>query len=411
MHSFELHIPTQIYYGKEKATVFFEQLSSHGKKAFIVIGGGSVKKAGYLNDVQTQLKINSIESVLFEGIEANPRSQTINKAAKEGKQAGIDFVLALGGGSVMDASKAIAGLIHDDADDIWPYTVGGKKYREMKGALPVAAIPTTAATASEVTAYAVISNPEVKGKSSLGYPFLKPVAAWLNPAFHTSIPAITTRDGAADILSHVFENYLLGGDESALADRYSEGIMLTVMKTLPEIETEPTNEHLRGQMMWASTLALNGMQQAGRKVSPFTLHNLEHSLSGQNPELSHGRGLATLYPAYFRWLWENDRVKDRLAQLGERLFNVSETDISKAAMEFIDRFEEWLQENTLYQRLSDVGISKEVYGDVADYAIETYGGGTGQLTAAGPLTREYILEIFEKTEEQRGQPAGEMFTG
>lgn len=411
MNPFELHIPTRIYYGKEKASAFFGQLPSYGKKALLLIGGGSVKKLGFLDDVQNHLKENGTDFVLFEGIEPNPHSQTINRAAEAGKKANVDFVLAFGGGSVMDAAKAIAGLIHDDLDDIWPYTVGGEKYRQMKGALPVATIPTTAATASEVTPNAVISNPDVKGKSPVSYPFFKPAASWLNPAYHTTLPITTTRDGAADILSHVFENYLLGGNGSPPADRYSEGIMQTVLENLPKIEDDPQNEDLRGQLLWVSTLALNGMQGAGRKPAPFTLHSLEHALSGENPDLAHGRGLATLYPAYFRWLLENGRAADRLAQLGNRLFDITQNDTELAATEFIEEFENWLRKNDLYQSLSDVGISEKSFGDVADYAIQTYSGGMGELSAAGPLTRENIIEIFEKTEEQKDRLAKETFTG
>ncbi len=400
MNPFELHIPTRIYFGKEKADDFFEQLPSYGKKAMIVIGGGSVERMGYLDEVQDHLKNVGVDFVLFEGIEANPHAQTINKAAKIGKEESVDFMIALGGGSVMDASKAIAGLIHDDLDDIWPYTVGGPKYRQIKGALPVTCIPTTAATASEVTAHAVISNPEVKGKSPVSYPFMKPSASWLNPAYHTSLPKTTTRDGASDILSHVFENYLLGGNDSDLADRYSEGVMETVLDTLPKLELDPKNEHLRGQLLWASTMALNGMQIAGRKGAPFTLHNLEHALSGQNPELAHGRGLAILYPAYFRWLYKNDRAIDRMALLAKRLFGISKEDQKDSAMAFINNFEGWLKDSQLYERLSDQNIPEEVFGDVADYAIKIYGGGKDELAAAGPLTRKNIIEIFKLTEMQ-----------
>lgn len=403
MNPFELHIPTQIYFGKEKADTFFEQLPNYGSKVLLIIGGGSVKKLGYLDQVKEHLAKNDIEFVLFEGIEANPHSQTINRAAEVGKSENVDFVLAFGGGSVMDASKAIAGLIHDDIDDIWPYTVGGSKHRQMTGALPIACIPTTAATASEVTANAVISNPEVKGKSPVSYPFMKPSASWLNPAFHISLPKTTTRDGASDILSHVFENYLLGGNDSDLADRYSEGVMETVLHTLPKLELDPENEHLRGQMLWASTMALNGMQVAGRKSAPFTLHNLEHALSGQNHELAHGRGLAILYPAYFRWLHKHDRAVDRMSLLAKRLFGISDGDQKENAMSFITHFEGWLKQNHLYERLSDQGISPVLFGEVADYAIKTYGGGKDELSAAGPLTRNDIIEIFKMTEQQTSE--------
>ncbi|TVR36729.1 MAG: iron-containing alcohol dehydrogenase, partial [Balneolaceae bacterium] len=176
MNPFELHIPTRIYFGEEKKESFFDQLTEYGSNVLLVIGGGSVKRLGFLDKVLKSLEHRDIKVTLFEGIEPNPHAQTIDKAAALGKNEKVDFVLAFGGGSVMDASKAIAGLIHDNENEIWPYVLGEPKYKKMKGALPVAAIPTTAATASEVTAHAVISNPEVKGKSPVSYPFMKPSA-------------------------------------------------------------------------------------------------------------------------------------------------------------------------------------------------------------------------------------------
>lgn len=399
MNSFEVHIPTYIYFGSGKAGHFFDKLSSYGSHCLIVTGGGSVKREGYLDEVITHLSTRGIKWTLFEGIEPNPHAQTIDKAAAIGRERGVEFVLAFGGGSVMDASKAIAGLIHDNQKNIWPFVLGEPKHKKLTGAHPIATIPTTAATASEVTAHAVISNPAVKGKSPISYPFLKPVTSWLNPDYHTSLPPETTKDGVSDIFSHVIENYLLGGNGSPLADRYSEGIMQTVLDTLPKVLQDPENKALRGDLLWASTLALNTIQVAGRIPSVFILHNLEHALSGYNPDLSHGRGLATLYPAYFKWMMENDRAVDRLALLGNKLFGIETDNQDEAAAECIVMFEEWLKENGLYQRLSDVGIPSDAYPEIADYAIRVYGGGD-PLDASGPLDKDGIIEIFERTEEQ-----------
>lgn len=399
MNSFEVHIPTRIYYGEEKEGNFFDRLHDYGTNALIVIGGGSVKRLSFLDKVASQLEKRNMEFTLFEGIEPNPHAQTIDKAAALGKENEVDFVLALGGGSVMDASKAIAGLIYDSEKEIWPFVLGEPKHRTMQGALPIATIPTTAATASEVTPHAVISNPKVKGKSPVSYPFFKPSASWLNPAFHTSIPLETTRDGASDILSHVFENYLLGGNDSPPADRYSEGIMQTVLETLPLVEKDPTNEALRGQLLWSSTMALNAMQVAGRKPYAFIMHNLEHALSGYNTELAHGRGLAILYPAYFKWLMENNRATDRLALLGEKLFGINIENQDEAASKFITQFEHWLRENGLYHRLSDVDIPENAFDEIAAYAIKVYGGGY-PLDAAGPMNKSDIIKVLKKTEDQ-----------
>ncbi|TVQ65580.1 MAG: iron-containing alcohol dehydrogenase [Balneolaceae bacterium] len=404
MNSFEVHIPTHIFFGKEKKAAFFDAVSLRSKQLLLVIGGGSVSKTGYLDEVLAELADRDIKVTLFEGIEPNPVALTIDKAAQLGLEKGVDAVLAFGGGSVMDASKAIAGLIHDRENEIWPFVLGEPRYKTMRGALPVAAIPTTAATASEVTPHAVISNPSVKGKSPVSYPFFKPFASWLNPAFHTSIPAETTRDGASDIFSHVIENYLLGGNDSPLADRYSEGVMETVIETLPLAIAEPGNEAYRGRLLWASTMALNTMQVAGRVPSVFILHNLEHALSGYNHQLAHGRGLAILYPAYFKWLMERDRAVDRLALLGERLFGLDRKNDDETAAEFIAMFEQWLQENGLCHSLTDVDIPEEAFDEIAAYAIRVYGVGK-PLNACGEMTASDITEIFRMTLSQgQGEP-------
>ncbi|MGM0587040.1 MAG: iron-containing alcohol dehydrogenase [Bacteroidota bacterium] len=398
MHSFDFHMPTHLFFGPEKRADFAENIPDHGSRWIIVIGGGSVKRLGYLEQVEKLLDEQDLQYTLFEGIEPNPHRLTINTAARQAREFKADGVIALGGGSVMDASKAIAALMFNGEDDIWPYVVGEPKQGQIQGAAPVIAIPTTAATASEVTPYAVLSDPESHGKAPVSHPDFKPTLAWCNPAFQTSLPATTTQDGAADILSHVFENYLLGDDASPMADRYTEGIIHTVLHTLPKVTEDPDNLKHRSTMMWCSTLALNGMQQAGRQPSAFILHNLEHSISGRYPEIAHGRGLATLYPAYFKWLWKEGRAIDRFAQLGAFVLGI-QGDKKTQGLGFIEQFAEWLQENKLYQSLPDIGVDPNHYSDIAKYALKTYGR-DGLMFAQGPLNQDQIVEIFELTEKQ-----------
>jgi alcohol dehydrogenase YqhD (iron-dependent ADH family) len=309
-------------------------------------------------------------------------------------------VVPVGGGSAMDASKAIAALIKTGEKDVWPFVAGQPKAGKLTGAIPVAAVPTTAATASEVTQYAVISHYEQNEKSTLAHDFLKPQAAWINPAFTTGVPKTTTADGGADILSHVFENYLLGGNDSPLADGYSEAVIRTVIDALPRVLTEPTDVALRGRLLWASTLALNGYQQAGRQASEYVLHSMEHALSGFKSDLAHGRGLATLYPSYFRWLIETGRAKDRLAKLARNIFGVSGPDVDTSANLFVTRFEGWLRETGLYQSLESLGFDPKRYPAVAAYCVKVYGT-DGQLNALGALTPADIVRIFEGTARQR----------
>ncbi len=400
MNKFDLQIPTRILFGKEQGTKFADHISGLADKVMIVIGGGSVERLGYMDDLVNSLNQNNVTTTIFRGIEPNPYAQTINKGAETAREFGADMLLAFGGGSVMDATKGMAALLYMDESDIWPFVLGEEKAGKLKGAIPFACIPTTAATASEVTPVSVISNPEVNGKSVIGGQFLRSTVSWLNPAFTAELPATVTRDGASDILSHVFENYFLGGNDSPIADRYSEGIIETVLETLPEVIKNPGDLNLRGQLLWSSTLALNGMQQAGRKPGEFVMHSMEHAISGFYPEIAHGRGLATLYPAYFRWLVDQDRAVDRFALLGRRIFKVDEQDDAKAAEQFISLFETWLQENELYQSLTDIGVHPDAFEHIANYAVATYGRGD-ELNALGSVTVDDIVRIFKDTERQR----------
>ena len=398
MNPFEIYQPTRILFGDTQLATFTKRCTEFGNRALVVIGGGTVKRLGYLKTVLDSLHENKIETLVFEGIEANPDAETINKAAKAGQDFKADFVLAFGGGSVMDASKAIGGLIYMNEADIWPFTNSEPRSGKMTGSLPIVTIPTTAATASEITAYAVISNRKIKGKQTLGYEFMKPKLSWLNPAFTATLSLETTRDGASDIMSHVFENYILGTDGSPIADRYTEMILQTVMETLPKLEMNLLNEDLRGDLLWASDLALNGYQLAGRNMAAFVLHNMEHALSGYQPNLAHGRGLAVLYPAYFKWMIKNNRAVNRFAQLGRRLFGATGNDKSAANL-FGDEFSEWLKANGLYQSLSSLDIPVSAFDSIAEYCIRVYGRGKG-IEAMGLISKEDIVDMFKMTEEQ-----------
>jgi len=398
VRSFSIYTPTRIFFGADQLAGFAASVAKLGKNAFLVTGGGTVERLGYLKLVTDALSAVGVDVVHFSGIEPNPDAETVNRATAQLREAGSEFVIALGGGSAIDAAKAIAVLASTQETDIWPFVVGEPRAFQIATALPVVAIPTTAATASEVTPYSVISNRAAKGKSILAGEHIKPLVAWLNPEFTVGLSPTTTRDGAADVLSHVFEAYLHGAAGSELADRYSEAVMATVLETLPRLLENPNDLHARGNLLWASNLALNDYQNAGVGQYHPVLHYLEHALSGFSPDLAHGRGLATLYPAYFRWLLANGRDQSRFARLGERLFSLIGSE-EQQAQGFIDGFEGWLKTNGLWQSLTDLGFAESDYPAIADYAVRTYGDGR-ELYAQGPLTKAQIVEIFEATARQ-----------
>jgi alcohol dehydrogenase YqhD (iron-dependent ADH family) len=399
MHSFAFHLPTALYFGADQGPAFAAAAASLGKHAFIVTGSGSVLRLGYLEQVLRLLTDAGVKTTHFSGIEPNPEALTINRATAELRAAACDFVVAVGGGSAMDAAKGIAALAATPgADDVWPCTLGGAKAGQFTTALPLACVPTTAATASEVTPYSVISHRASRGKSVLCHEFLKPRASWLNPRFTTALPATVTADGAADILSHVFENYLLGGPASPLADRHCEAVIATVLDTLPKQLAAPADETLRGQLLWASTLALCGLQGLGRSDSGFPMHSIEHALSGVLPELAHGRGLATIFPAYFRFLLAHGRATSRFAQLGTRLFGLAGDETERAGG-FVHAFERWLAANGLRQSAAALGFGADELRLAADYAVRVYGDGRS-IDALGPITRDEIVGLLADTARQ-----------
>ncbi len=399
MHSFSLHLPTQLLFGADQGAAFAASAAQLGQHAFVVTGSGSVVRLGYLAEVTKLLADAGVKTTHVAGIEPNPEAVTINRATAELRASGADFVVAVGGGSAMDAAKGIAALAATPgADDVWPYTLGGAKAGQFTAALPLAAVATTAATASEVTPFSVISHRASHGKSVLAHDFIKPRVSWLNPRFTTAVPATVTADGAADILSHVFENYLLGDSASPLADRHAEAVMLTVIETLPKQLAALDDESLRGDLLWASTLALSGFQSAGRSPSEFPMHAIEHAMSGVRPELAHGRGLATIFPAYFRWLLARDRAIERFARLGTRLFGLAGSDTERA-QGFVHAFERWLAANKLRQSAAALGFAEADFVSIADYTVKTYGDGRA-IQARGPVTRDDIVAILADTARQ-----------
>jgi alcohol dehydrogenase YqhD (iron-dependent ADH family) len=399
MQSFNLHLSTELFFGADQGQAFAMAAAKLGKHAFVVTGGGSVVRLGYRAEVLRLLEGAGVRTTCFAGIEPNPEAETINRATAELRAAACDCVIAVGGGSAMDAVKGIAALAATPgATDVWPYTLGGARAGQFSAALPLACVATTAATASEVTPYSVISHRASRGKSVLGHEFLKPRVSWLNPRFTTAVPATITADGAADILSHIFENYLLGGDASPLADRHCEAVILTVLETLPRQLAALADETLRGHLLWASTLALGGLQAAGRAGSGFPMHAIEHAMSGVRPELAHGRGLATIFPAYFRWLIANGRATARLAQLGSRIFGLSGSEAERAAA-FCEAFERWLAANGLRQSAFALGFTSSDFAQIADYTVKTYGDGH-VIDALGPITRDDIVAMLAATARQ-----------
>ena len=290
MNNFRFYAPTDIRFGKGQADCLPEELGKYGKRILMVYGGGSVKRSGLYDRLRELLK----EFEIFElpGIEPNPKVTSVRKGVEICKKEQIDVILAVGGGSCIDASKNIAcGAFYEG--DPWDLVLDRTKITK---ALPLAVVLTICATGSEMNNGAVISNEETNEKLEMGADVLYPKLSVCDPAYLYTLPPAQTAAGTADIMSHVLEQYFQPCDTAWLTDRLSEEVLKTCIRYCPAALKEPENYEARANLMWASTLGLNHILTAG-KGGAWSCHPMEHQLSAFY-DITHGVGLAILTPAW-----------------------------------------------------------------------------------------------------------------
>ena len=392
MHPFELNLPTKIIFGPGSLSKLQKNIKGLGKKALIIIGQGSVKKNGYLDQVLDQLHTINVETVLFEGIEPNPIASTIDKAADLARREKPRYVIALGGGSVMDAAKCIA-MLAVNPGIIWDYAYKGihTDFLKFQNSLPLVTIPTVAATSSEADSYAVVTNPDTIEKCTVFGQSFYPIIAIVDPALTTSVPKSTAIDGAVDIIAHVLESYLSTNDDTPLQDQCSLAIVKTVMDNLSKILKDPNDIDARAQLSWCSTIALSGFL-SGRDGG-WPIHAIEHALSAHY-NISHGAGLALLLPPIMRYDLNGNAKK--IAQLGSYLFNMPKTDnVQNDASTAIHIFQEWINNQGNDYSLTGLGVQNINYERIAEDVIRLCGNFKGYLLNLHPMSQQDIVSILQ----------------
>ncbi len=300
----------------------------------------------------------------------------------------------------MDAAKAIA-TVAISGRPIHEYIRGNKtglwkELQPVKEALPVITIPTLAATGSEANSNAVITNWETKEKAGVSGPALFPRVAILDPELTYTVPAHYTADGAVDIFAHLYEGYMTGDENADVQDELTEGLMRNVVKYAKPALENPEDDHARAHLIWTSTLALIGLTSAGREGSN-PVHKIEHTLSAFY-DISHGRGIAVLTPAYFRQIIRKDRPQ-RLARLGRQVFQVKHEDDLEACDATIEAVQEWFKEIGTLDTLKNLGIKQEALKVMAEETIRVGGLGHNFLAATHPLTADEVLHLYEEVFE------------
>lgn len=381
MNNYEYCVPTDIRFGKGQIACLSEEIGKYGKKVLLVYGGGSIKKTGLYDKIYEVLK--DYEIYELPGIEPNPRLSSVKKGAKICKEIGIDVVLAVGGGSSIDASKHIACSAFYDGD---PWDLVLDKTKVTK-ALPIFTVLTICATGSEMNPGAVISNEETKEKLEINHPLLYPTLSVCDPTYLFSLPKMQTAAGTADIVSHIFEQYFQPNDGAYITDRLSEAALKTCFKYGPIAIAEPENYEARSNLMWTSSIALNHLFTFG-KGGAWSVHPIEHELSAFY-DITHGVGLAILTPAWMRYVLNENTVK-RFAMFARNIWNVTKEDDYEAANAGIDLTEKFFHDMGLPGTLSEIGLDDSQFELMASEAVRTSGLSTRSYVKLDPADVEQI---------------------
>ncbi|HHV26157.1 iron-containing alcohol dehydrogenase [Anaerosalibacter bizertensis] len=387
MLNFNYSIPTKIFFGDGQIEVLGNEIKKYGSKVLLVYGKGSIKKTGIYDEVVNILKSNNIEYWELAGVDPNPRITSVREGIKICREEGIDFILPIGGGSSIDCAKVIAAGYYYEGDP-WDFLI---KKAKVEKALPLGAILTLSATGSEMDAGAVITNMETNQKLSVGHPSMAPKFSILDPTYTFTVPKSQTAAGVADIMSHIFESYFSRTKEAYLQDRMAEALLKTCIKYGKIAIDEPENYEARSNIMWASSLAINGLLGYGKgKDFRWSVHAIEHELSAYY-DITHGVGLAILYPNWMRHVLDDENVY-KFVEYGVNIWGIDENKSDYViANEAIDKTREYFNSLGLPSTLKEVGIGKENLEKMAKAAVDHNKGTVGSFK---PLTYEDVLNIY-----------------
>lgn len=387
--SFVYDQPTKIVFGTDAVEKLGSLLKDYkAEKILFAYAGGSVRRSGLYDRVVSQIRDAGLSHVEHSGCKPNPRNTWVDEGAEKYRAEGCNFILGVGGGSVIDASKAIAiAATNPHPDGVWHYA--SHRGQTSEQAAPVGAILTLSATGSEGNAFAVISNEQTQEKFGFGHPSARPVFSICDPAITYSVDRWQTACGTADIISHLLEQYLHKDENTDVSDNLIIGNMKAVMKWGPVAIEQPDNYDARANLMWGSTIGLNGILGAGHH-GDWTTHQLEHALSAVY-DVSHGAGLACLTPYYLDYLSAQDNL-GRIDRLGFDLFGLEAGRGMKRRT--ASAFQSFFTSMGLPATLNDfpnVNVTEESLGSMADKTTPfgPVGGGGWK-----PFDRQDALQVL-----------------
>ena len=385
MENFNFYSPTEFVFGKGRAAETGSFVKKYGgSKVLIHYGGGSAVKSGLIGVVMKSLDEAGIAYCELGGVKPNPRDTLVYKGIELCREENVDFILAVGGGSVIDSAKAIAiGVPYDG--DFWDMYSG----KPIEKALPVATVLTIAAAGSEGSGDSVITKEDGMLKRGAGSDHLRPRFSVMDPALTQTLPAYQTACGATDIMAHVFERYFTNTREVEITDRLCEAVLLTMLKETPRVIADPDNYEARANIMWAGTVAHTNLCGVGREQD-WNSHGIEHELSGMY-DVAHGAGLAVIMPAWMEYVHGHNVM--RFCQMATRVFGcqMNYEDPEATAVEGIRRFRAFLHGIGMPINFDELGAREE---DIPAL-VEKFGIGDGRTGGFMKLSADDITAIYK----------------
>lgn len=388
MDNFSFYSPTYFAFGKDSENQAGQLVKRFGgSKVLLHFGGGSVIRTGLLDRVKKSLEAEGIAYIELGGVKPNPRSGLVYQGIEICRKENVDFVLAVGGGSTIDSSKAIAaGTIYDG--DFWDFYMG----KRIEKALPVGTVLTISAAGSEGSPDSVITKEDGMFKRGASGDAIRPKFSILNPALTQTLPPYQTACGVTDIMAHLYERYLTNTKEVEVTDRLIEALLLTMKKEGARAVAEPDNYEARANVMWAGMMAHNNSCGVGRSQD-WNSHNIEHELSALY-DCAHGAGLAMTMPAVFRYVVKHDVM--RFAQVATRVWGcqMNFADPEKTALEGIDRLQQFLISIGMPSKFADIGAKEEDIPKLVDVLCNG-DGRTGSISGFVTLNEEDCTKIYQ----------------
>jgi alcohol dehydrogenase YqhD (iron-dependent ADH family) len=354
MNNFEFYSPTHIIFGRDVISRLGPECRRFGRKALFLYGQRSIKDSGLYSHICKQLSDAGIDYIEHKGVSANPVLSHAEAGIRKAKEAGVDFVLAVGGGSVIDESKGIAAGACSDIK-LWDFY---EKKSVVQAALPIVAVQTLPATSSETNQAGVLTNEETKEKFSIRSHDLVPKVAFLDPELTFTIPAQYTAYACFDIMSHMLEGYFTMNDTfSPVHEGFAEGLVRAVMDSIPRLIADPADYDARASVMWAGALAWNGITNAGLEGASIPNHMIEHPLSAIY-NVPHGAGLCVIMPAWLEY--KKEAHVSRIIKFGERILGIQGLSEKNSQLEaadvVIEEFRRWITSINCPLTMKQIGI-------------------------------------------------------